>query len=107
LELQHLLRKARQHGDRPWARAVRQRMTSLPSADPNDPSYRRLRYIRHADDHLLRFTGPKAEAEQIKKRLAVFLREELKLELSQEMTLITQTAFEISIWSGARFQSGP
>ena len=44
---------------------------------------------RYADDHLLGFTGPKAEAEQIKQRLAKFLREELKLELSEEKTLIT------------------
>ncbi|MFI9276287.1 reverse transcriptase domain-containing protein [Kitasatospora sp. NPDC052896] len=89
LELQKLLAKARRRGDRAQARTLRQRMTSLPSADPNDPSYRRLRYVRYADDHLLGFTGPKAEAEQIKRRLAEFLRDELKLELSQEKTLIT------------------
>ncbi|MFF5011601.1 reverse transcriptase domain-containing protein [Streptomyces phaeochromogenes] len=89
LELQSLLRTVRQHGDRPLARVVRRRMTSLPSADPNDPHYRRLRYVRYADDHLLGFTGPRAEAEQIKQRLAAFLRDELKLELSQEKTLIT------------------
>ncbi|MFD7164786.1 reverse transcriptase/maturase family protein [Streptomyces violascens] len=89
LKLQNQLRTVRQHGDRPLARSVRQRMTSLPSADPNDPHYRRLRYVRYADDHLLGFTGPRAEAEQIKRRLAVFLRDELGLELSQEKTLIT------------------
>ncbi|WP_174501722.1 reverse transcriptase/maturase family protein [Streptacidiphilus neutrinimicus] len=89
LELQNLLAKARRRGDRAEARALRQRMVSLPSSDPNDPSYRRLRYVRYADDHLLGFTGPKAEAEQIKRRLAGFLRDELKLELSQEKTLIT------------------
>ena len=50
---------------------------------------RRLRYVRYCDDHLLGFTGPKAEAEEIKIRLAAFLREELKLELSQDKTLIT------------------
>ena len=38
---------------------------------------------------LLGFTGPKAEAEEIKQRLAQFLREDLKLELSQDKTLIT------------------
>jgi len=38
---------------------------------------------------LLGFTGPKAEAEEIKQRLAQFLRDDLKLELSQEKTLIT------------------
>src|SRR6266511_3781119 len=39
--------------------------------------------------HLLGFTGPKAEAEVIKQRLAGFLRDELKLELSYHKTLIT------------------
>jgi hypothetical protein len=46
-------------------------------------------YARYADDHLLGFTGPKAEAEEIKARLAAFLRDDLKLELSREKTLIT------------------
>ena len=45
--------------------------------------------MRYCDDHLLGFTGPKAEAEDIKIRLAAFLREELNLELSQDKTLIT------------------
>ena len=64
-------------------------MRSLPSQDPDDPGYRRLRYCRYADDHLLGFTGPKAEAEEIKQRLAQFLRDDLKLELSPDKTLIT------------------
>ena len=48
-----------------------------------DPGYRRLKYIRYADDHILGFIGPKAEAEEIKARLAAFLRETLGLELNQ------------------------
>ena len=54
-----------------------------------DPGYRRLRYLRYADDHILGFIGPKAEAEEIKAKLAGFLRETLRLELSQPKTLIT------------------
>ena len=54
-----------------------------------DPGYRRLKYIRYADDHILGFIGPKAEAEEIKARLAAFLRETLGLELNQQKTLIT------------------
>jgi hypothetical protein len=61
----------------------------MPRSDPNDPGYRRLRYIRYADDHLLGFTGPRAEAEQIKLKLATFLRETLHLELSPDKTLVT------------------
>ncbi|MGW2184164.1 reverse transcriptase domain-containing protein [Streptomyces sp. NPDC001732] len=81
--------RARRRGDRVEVRSLYKRLHRLPSQDPNDPDYRRLRYVRYADDTLLGFVGPKAEAEEIKRRLAQFLRDDLKLELSQEKTLIT------------------
>ena len=62
---------------------------ACPARIRDDPGYRRLRYIRYADDDLLGFTGPKAEAEEIKSRLAAFLRDDLKLELNEDKTLIT------------------
>jgi group II intron reverse transcriptase/maturase len=81
--------KARRRGDRATARDLKRQMRTLPSVNPMDPGYRRLRYIRYADDHILGFIGPKAEAEQIKAGLARFLRETLRLELSQDKTLIS------------------
>ena len=81
--------KARRRGDRAEVRSLYRRLHSLPSQDPDDPGYRRLRYCRYADDTLLGFAGPKAEAEQIKRRLAEFLRDDLKLDLSPDKTLIT------------------
>lgn len=81
--------RARGKQDRPRVRMLRKQRRSLPTLDPQDPGYRRLRYIRYADDHLLGFTGPKAEAEEIKQRLADFLRNDLALELAQDKTLIT------------------
>src|SRR5712672_4552848 len=87
--IQRQLAAARQRGDRAAARDLGKQLRRLPSKDPMDPGYRRLRYVRYADDVLLGFTGPKAEAEQIKARLAEFLRETLGLELSQQKTLIT------------------
>ena len=84
-----LLRRARRRGDRAEARRLFLEMRALPSTDPMDPGYRRLQYIRYADDHILGFTGPKAEAGEIKARLAEFLRETLGLELNQQKTLIT------------------
>ena len=81
--------RARKRGDRTQVRELRKQQRGLPSQDPQDPRYRRLRYVRYADDHLLGFVGPKAEAEEIKQRLAQFLRDDLKLELSQAKTLIT------------------
>ncbi len=81
--------RARRLGDRVTARQLRRQLRQLPAGDPQDPGFRRLRYNRYADDHILGFTGPKAEAEAIKDQLARFLHDELKLELSPEKTLIT------------------
>lgn len=83
------MQRARKRGDRIQLRELRKQLRSMPSMDTQDPGYRRLRYARYADDTLLGFAGPKAEAEEIKQRLAQFLRDELKLELSPEKTLIT------------------
>jgi hypothetical protein len=81
--------RARKRGDRAAARELLKHMRTVPCGDPMDPGYRRLRYCRYADDELLGFTGPKAQAEEIKNQLAVFLRDELALELSAGKTLIT------------------
>jgi group II intron reverse transcriptase/maturase len=90
--IEYAIARARRCGDREALCALRLQRRSLPSQDPNDPDYRRLRYTRYADDWLLGFAGPKHEAEQIKSRIAVFLRDELKLELSPSKTLITHAA---------------
>jgi group II intron reverse transcriptase/maturase len=83
------IRRARRQGDRAAVRTLCLHRRTLPSKDPYDPDYRRLRYVRYADDVLLGFSGPKAEATQIKHLLGRFLREELILELSEDKTLIT------------------
>jgi group II intron reverse transcriptase/maturase len=107
---EHAIARARRHGDRAEARALYRQLHALPSQDPRDPGYRRLRYCRYADDALLGFAGPKAEAEEIKRRLGQFLRDELKLELSPAKTLITHArtqrarflGYEISVASTTR-----
>ncbi|MGW9022650.1 hypothetical protein ACWGQ5_00085 [Streptomyces sp. NPDC055722] len=64
-------------------RLLKQQRRRLPSGDPNDPNFRRLKYVRYCDDWLLGLAGPKREAEEIRARIRRFLREELKLELSE------------------------
>jgi group II intron reverse transcriptase/maturase len=76
-------------GDRAGGRQLRGQMKTMPSRDPHDPGYRRLRYCRYADDWLLGFAGPRREAEEIKDAVGRFLREDLQLELSPSKTLIT------------------
>lgn len=90
---------ARERGDRATVRELRKQRRALPSGDPHDPGYRRLRYVRYADDHLLGFIGPRAEAEQIKARLAQFLRDDLTLELN-EKTLITHARTRAATFLG-------
>ena len=88
-QIEHAIARAKRRGDRQAVRALRKQRRKLPSQDPQDPTYRRLRYVRYADDWALGFSGPKAEAEEIKREIRDFLRETLKLELSEEKTLIT------------------
>jgi group II intron reverse transcriptase/maturase len=98
-----LLNKARRKriaGEREEARKLRQQAQKMPSRDTNDPNFRRLWYCRYADDWLLGFSGSREEAEQIKTQLAEFLREQLKLELSQEKTLITHARTEAARFLG-------
>jgi group II intron reverse transcriptase/maturase len=96
----HAIRTARGRGDHAAVRALRKQLRSTPSRDPYDPGYRRLCYVRYADDTLLGFAGPKAEAEEIKQRLAQFLRDELKLELSKDKMLITHARTDAARFLG-------
>lgn len=93
----HRLRKL---GHRKEALALRKQAKRMPSKDPNDPDYRRLRYVRYADDFLLGFIGPRAEAEEIKRRVGEFLRDTLKLELSDDKTLITHARTQAARFLG-------
>ncbi|GAA1393730.1 reverse transcriptase domain-containing protein [Kitasatospora putterlickiae] len=94
------IKRAGRRGDQAAVRSLRQQQRSLPSADPNDPDYRRLRYVRYADDWLLGFAGPKREAIEIKDKMREFLRDELKLELSEPKTLITHAVSQAARFLG-------
>ena len=90
----------RRAGNHELALQLRKQMQQLPSSDPYDPGYRRLRYVRYADDFVLGFIGPKAEAAQIKESLETFLRDSLKLEISRENTLITHATSQAAKFLG-------
>jgi len=87
--LNHKAAKARKNGSKEQAKTLELAMRQMPSKDPTDNNYRRLRYVRYADDFLLGFEGSKEEAEAIKDHIGQFLRGQLKLEMSDEKTLIT------------------
>ncbi len=61
----------------------------LPCGNEMDNEYRRLKYVRYADDFLIGVIGSKEDCVKIKKEITTFLSEKLKLTLSEEKTLIT------------------
>lgn len=81
--------KAKETGDNELWNRLKVEQRSIPVARHDDEQFRRLTYVRYADDFILSFCGPKAEAEDIKTKLRDYLRENLKLEMSEEKTLIT------------------
>jgi len=77
---------------------------NIPSGDEMDTNYKRLKYVRYADDFLIGIIGSKQDAINIKEDVKNFLCENLALELSDEKTLITHTenaakflGYEISV----------
>uniref|UniRef100_UPI0023305A44 reverse transcriptase/maturase family protein n=1 Tax=Aquimarina algiphila TaxID=2047982 RepID=UPI0023305A44 len=84
----------KQKGEWKKVRALRKVLQTMPSGEPNDPNFKRLWYVRYADDWLVGVTGTKAEAEIIKDKMREYLKQELKLELSNEKTLITHAQSE-------------
>jgi group II intron reverse transcriptase/maturase len=87
-------------GRKEEAKAAKRQAMKLPSMDTNDPDFRRLKYVRYADDFLLGFIGTKAEAEQIKEEIRGFLQDTLKLELSQAKMLVTHARTEAAHFLG-------
>lgn len=68
---------------------LNKQMLSTPHKDAMDADFRRMQYVRYADDFLISVIGSKSECETIKADITQFMREQLKLELSDEKTLIT------------------
>ncbi len=68
------------------------RMVKTPVSDPFDPKFKRLFYIRYADDWLCGIIGSKKDAEKVKADISCFLQQKLRLTLSQEKTLITHSS---------------
>jgi group II intron reverse transcriptase/maturase len=70
-------------------RELEKERSHTPTTDPMDENYKRIQYVRYADDFLIGVIGSKADCEKIKEDIRNFLFENLKLELSTEKTLIT------------------
>jgi group II intron reverse transcriptase/maturase len=105
---------ARKTGDWTQFKALKKHQLSTTATDPLDPNYRRMSFVRYADDWLVGINGSKADAIEMKTWLTTYLQDELKLELSTEKTLITHATnrvrflgYDIVRWKGTRIRRTP
>ena len=96
MEKTHLSRRLKEQPDSPLRKTLQERAKTiertklaLPYTDQMDEGYKRLRYVRYADDFLIGVIGSKSDSVQIREDIASFLAEKLKLTLSPTKTLIT------------------
>ena len=76
-----------------------QQMRQVPSVNPDDDHFRRLYYCRYADDLLLGFAGPKAEAAEIQQKITDFLQT-LNITPSPEKSLINHADSKLTRFLG-------
>lgn len=67
----------------------RQKLMSIPCTAQTD---KKLKYVRYADDFLIAVKGSREDCQWIKSKLAEFIVDELKMELSEDKTLITHSS---------------
>lgn len=94
-------------------RELQKLMHQMPSSkDQFDPGYRRLRYVRYADDFIIGITGSHSEAESVMCQVREFIKNELLLEVAEDKTCIKKAkdgvrflGYDIGIYSsGSRFR---
>src|SRR5207249_982962 len=93
-QIEGKLHRMRKKGQTEGIKELRKQQRKLPTRDTTSADYRRLRYIRYADDFLLGFVGTYQEAQEIKQKIKGWLRNNLGLELSDEKMLITHATKE-------------
>ena len=73
-------------------KALQKVQRTLPSKDQLDPNYKKVIYVRYADDWIVGIIGNKEFAKEIKDKIENFLENKLQLSLSPEKTKVTLCA---------------
>lgn len=70
-------------------KSKRQKLMTIPCTAQTD---KKLKYVRYADDFLIAVKGNREDCQWIKNKLAEFIGDTLKMELSEDKTLITHSS---------------
>jgi group II intron reverse transcriptase/maturase len=101
------LKKAKANGDKAAIRPAAKELEATPSVDVMDPGFRRVRYVRYADDFLIGTISDKAYAIQLKSEISKFLSDNLHLRLNDEKTVITNAKQDKAKFLGFRISKHP
>nr|AYE93218.1 hypothetical protein C0995_000097 [Termitomyces sp.]AYE93275.1 hypothetical protein C0995_000035 [Termitomyces sp.] len=74
--------------------AIQKNLIKIPSKLDIDPKFKKLEYIRYADDWIIGVRGSKGDCVKLMHRIKEFLKNELNLELSESKTKITSASKE-------------
>lgn len=85
---------AEKTGKREKAETLKKKLRDMDTFDPMDDGFVRIRYVRYADDWCIFIIGSKSLAYELKGKVALFLKEELHLELSESKTHVTNLAHD-------------
>jgi len=89
VRIRYLLKKATDKHDIKEIKHLNKLLKDTPSNDIMDTSFRRIHYVRYADDFLIGTISSKEYAKQLKQEIKIFLEEVLQLRLNDEKTKIT------------------
>lgn len=85
------------------------RRKGLSSSDPLDANYRRLVYVRYADDFLIGIIGTRDEAKSVMQQVTGFLSDKLHLEIATEKSGVVHASdgvrflgYDVRTYSGNR-----
>ena len=69
-------------------------MRTMRSVDAFDPNFKRLEYIRYADDFIVMVSGSRKDAQYIKNNIKDYLKVKCGLELNTDKTIISNIGTE-------------
>jgi len=88
-KLRYQLKKAKENKDGKAIKSLSKKLNSISASDMMDSNFRRIKYVRYADDFLIGVSAPKLYAIELKLEITNFLKDTLYLRLSDEKTKIT------------------
>lgn len=97
--LEHLLRKAKKSGNSRELRVALSNLRKVPSVDFSDPLYKRLSYVRYADDWIIGIRGSYKDALNILSKVKDYCAN-IGLTVNMEKTKITSINLDRALFLG-------